>query len=102
MIDELIKRFLDTQEGDYTWTPNGLKWETGWDDATEVDEEDLDSGRWQLYKLTILEIDGKLYGVEWSEGLTENQENEFYPSKSTIYEVDKTEKVVYTYKRKSS
>lgn len=43
-----------------------------------VDEQDEDSGRWTKYKKTIFKIDNDLWCIEWEEGLTECQENEFY------------------------
>ena len=43
-----------------------------------VDEQDGDSGRWTKHKTTIFKVNNDLWCVEWEEGLTECQENEFY------------------------
>lgn len=79
----------DLDYGDYT--------DTG---IIYMDEEELGEGRWATHMLTIVQYGGKLWGIEWSRALTENQEHEFYPDNSTVYEVDRAEKVVYTYKKK--
>lgn len=84
------------------FSPNDFEYMYDDYDVDYVDEVQLDEGRWTAQMLTILSYDGKLWGVAWQRGLTEMQENEFYPSNTTVFEVDKIEKVVYTYKKKSS
>lgn len=100
--DDLVQMLVAASDGSYTWTPNEIEWEDGWDEVEIVDEVSKGSGRWTEHMLTIVNFRGKLYGIEWESGLTEEQEDEFYPSNRSVYEVDKTEKVVYTYSRKSS
>ena len=48
------------------------------DAITFIDEQDGDSGRWTKHKTTIFKVNNDLWCVEWEEGLTECQENEFY------------------------
>lgn len=48
------------------------------DAITFVDEQDGDSGRWTKHKTTIFKVNNDLWCVQWEEGLTECQENEFY------------------------
>lgn len=98
-IEILIEMLEEFKDGSYSFVPPFLTWEDT--EIKLVDEETLGSGRWTEHMLTIVEFRGKLYGIEWESGLTEMQESEFYPDKSTVYEVDKIEKVVYTYKKKS-
>lgn len=99
LIDQLEKL---KDESSY-FTPSELEWgdysDTG---IAYIDEEELGEGRWHQHMLTIVQYDGKLWGIEWSRGLTEYQDNEFDPDTSTVYEVDKHEKVVYSYTKKSS
>ena len=66
------------------------------DDVEYFDEQDVDSGRWESYHRTIVRYKGQLYAVEYSLGLTESQENSFYPDKNSIYPV---EHVVQTIQR---
>jgi hypothetical protein len=51
-----------------------------------------DSGRWSRLVTTIVSIDGRYYAIDWDEGLTENQENEF--EEGDFEEVRKDVKVV--------
>lgn len=96
MLQELIALLKQEAGSSYTWVPyednlpDGVKW---------IDEEELDEGRWHMIMLTIVEFNGKLFGIEWDRGLTEYQENEFDANESTVYPVDRVEKTVYTYKR---
>jgi hypothetical protein len=98
---DLIAQLQKLQEESSYFFPNDFAYgdysDTG---IVSVDEVELDEGRWAAYMLTIVQYDGKLWGIEWSRALTENQEHEFYPDNSTVYEVDRAEKVVYTYKKK--
>lgn len=43
-----------------------------------------DSSRWSKYMTTIVEIDNVLYQLEWTEGLTEMQDNYFESQKAPI------------------
>ena len=47
------------------------------DTITRIDEQDGDSGRWTKHKITIFTVNNDLWCVQWEEGLTECQENEF-------------------------
>jgi len=44
----------------------------------EVYRETGENRRWSRTVLSVLDINGELYALEWEEGLTESQENEFY------------------------
>lgn len=44
----------------------------------QVYEEEGEDRRWSKSMLTVVNIDGELYAIEWEKGLTENQENSFW------------------------
>lgn len=44
----------------------------------EVDTEYGDNRRWTRTVTTIVELLGRFFSIDWEEGLTESQENEFY------------------------
>lgn len=44
----------------------------------EVHREEGEDRRWSKSVLSVIDIEGDLYAIEWEQGLTENQENEFY------------------------
>lgn len=45
----------------------------------EVDIEEGDNRRWSRSNTSIVKADdGKFYAIDWEEGLTEYQENEYY------------------------
>lgn len=96
MLQELIALLKQEAGSSYTWAPykdnlpDGVKW---------IDEEELDECRWHTIMLTIVEFNGKLFGIEWDRGLTEYQDSEFDADESTVYPVARVEKTVYTYKR---
>lgn len=60
-------------------------------DGIEVDEIEGNSGRWTQGVQTVIDIDGELWAIDWSRGLTEYQENEFYDQP---YRVVKREKQI--------
>ena len=58
----------------------------------EIHREEGEDRRWSKSVLSVVDIEGELYAIEWEQGLTENQENEFY---NQPYPVElKTEEVV--------
>lgn len=38
-------------------------------------EEEGDSGRWSTFMITVVDVNGKFYAINWQRGLTEYQEN---------------------------
>lgn len=44
----------------------------------EIDREDGDNRRWSRTVTSILSMCGRYFALEWEEGLTEYQENEYY------------------------
>ena len=58
----------------------------------EVDEVKGENRRWERHNQIIVEIDGRFFQVEFEEGLTEEQENEYWPQ--VAVEVVKKEKQV--------
>lgn len=50
---------------------------------TSIQGEDR---RWSRNNLEIFEVDGSYFGLEWEEGLTENQEDEVYAQVASGYE----------------
>lgn len=59
------------------------------DDQREVGE----NRRWQRGVTSIIELGGKHYAISWEEGLTENQENDFWEQPVEV-EKHEYEKVV--------
>lgn len=57
----------------------------------EIDEIIGESDRWTRSVETICELCGRYFALNWEEGLTEMQENEFHKQP---YEVKKVKKVV--------
>ena len=52
-----------------------------------VYEEEEERGKWYTPKTTVVKANGKLYAIEWEEGLTENQEDWFNWFNVPPYEV---------------
>lgn len=53
-----------------------------------------ENNRWSQSCEIILKVEGKLYSLEYDRGLTENQENEYYPQiAEEVAEVEETIKV---------
>lgn len=52
----------------------------------EIDREEGDCGRWTRHIHSIISINDRTFCIEWEQGLTEMQENEFY---NQPYEVEK-------------
>lgn len=61
----------------------------------EIDRENGENRRWSRTVTSIVEIGGKTYSIDWEEGLTECQENNFYdqPIEVEKHEYEKTIKV---------
>lgn len=74
----------------YTWEERMLKKLENGEELSESEisnltfelpieyEEEGDNRRWSKSRLTVVDLLGNLYAIDWDEGLTENQENEFY------------------------
>lgn len=56
--------------------------------------------RWYQEVETIFEVGDRLFAVSWDIGLTEQQENDF--DDAEVYEVERKEKVIFTYIRKDT
>lgn len=50
-----------------------------------------DKGRWSVYTQSIIKLRDKYFSIDWDQGLTEIQEDEFY---NQPYEVKKVEKMI--------
>lgn len=58
---------------------------------------DVEDHRWNTTHLCVFERDdGKLFGMKYDIGLTENQENGFVYNSPELFEVERVEKVVKT------
>jgi len=57
-----------------------------------IDEFEGDDHRWDREVTTIIELDGKLYAIEWRRGLTEMQDNNYFSP--APYQVEKKTKMV--------
>lgn len=58
-----------------------------------IGDEEGDSGRWTKSMSTIFELNGQLYCIDWEQGLTEYQEDEYWEQP---YKVRREEKEVTT------
>ena len=74
-------------------TESELKWCAWGEVGKYIDEKEGDSGRWTKDMSTIFEIDGQLYCINWEQGLTECQDNEYWEQP---YKAKREEKVVTT------
>lgn len=68
------------------------------EDYFEVTTEYGENSRWSAPAQTIFEAYGDLWALDWSKGLTENQENEFYKQPYKVVAVEKVIKVT-TYEK---
>ena len=60
-------------------------------DVKEVDRQEGENRRWTRTVSTIFEFEGNFYSLDWEEGLTESQENEYF---CQPYEVEKQVEMV--------
>lgn len=60
-------------------------------DCRQIDEIEGERHRWTMDVTTVFECDGRAFAIDWSSGLTECQEDEFY---NQPYEVRPQEEVV--------
>ena len=65
-----------------------------------VDTAEGRTHRWYQEVETIFEVGDRLFAVNWDRGLTEQQENDF--DDAEVYEVERKEKVIFVYVRKST
>lgn len=68
--------------------------------GNRVDEIGGECDRWTQAMETIFEVNGRLFAVGWIRGLTELQEDDF--DYAEVYEVERKEKVIFTYIRKDT
>lgn len=61
-----------------------LRWE-----FVEVDTQYGENHRWNRPVTTIFRVKDRLFALDWWEGLTEGQENEFYDQPYEVKEVKK-------------
>lgn len=79
--EEVILNKIDSGEKLNKSEISDLVWE-----FEEVDRKYGDNRRWSRSVTSIVKVNNRFFCVEWENGLTENQENEFY---SQPYEVEK-------------
>lgn len=65
---------------------NSLRWE-----LNEVETIYGENRRWSRSAQTIFEVSGRLFALDWENGLTESQEDEFFDQP---YEVEKRTKTI--------
>lgn len=53
----------------------------------EVETTYGDNGRWSRGASTISEVQGRFFITSWSQGLTENQDNEYYDQPTEVQKV---------------
>ena len=82
---EFLKRFNNGEKFSESEL-NALRWE-----FNEVETIYGENRRWSRSAQTIFDVQGRLFALDWEEGLTENQENEFF---NQPYEVEKRTKTI--------
>lgn len=60
-------------------------------DIEIIEEQEGNNHRWQREMTTIFKFEDKFYALDWMQGLTECQENDYYKQP---YEVEKKEKTI--------
>lgn len=86
-LTEFEKYFIDKIDIGENLTERELRqfiWEVG----TEVSREEGENRRWSRSVSVIKEVNGRFFSIDYEEGLTECQENEYYWQP---YEVEKHE-----------
>lgn len=76
---------------------------TGWSrrDLLEIGEHKVvaeiegDSGRWTKSMTTIIQVEEDLWAIDWEQGLTEYQENEFWEQPYRVERKERVETIVY-------
>lgn len=75
------KEFLESYDKGIKFDENFLRnllWGELDGDVETIDEIAGDEHRWTRDMYTVLKIEDRYFGLEWEEGLTELQENQFY------------------------
>lgn len=81
---EFLKKYDSKQE--FTDSElNDLVWE-----MEEVETKYGENRRWYRKVTTIFKVEDRYFAVEWDEGLTELQENEFYKQPYEVYPEEET------------
>ena len=100
MTEKLIKILNDLADESPYFIPNEFAYGDYSDlGVTYVDEKEISDNRWGNVMLTVVNFDGKLYGIEWVRGATEMQENEVDFYSGTVYEVEEYQVVETKYKK---
>lgn len=72
IIDKIIKG-EELSDGDYSDVVYGYVEGVG-----VIHEEITDTGRWENFKYTVVEVDGRFFATHWAEAATEMQEDNYY------------------------
>lgn len=81
------KEFLTRYDNGEKFTEeelSDLRWE-----FVEVDTQYGENHRWNRPATTIFRVEDRLFALDWWQGLTEMQENEFYDQPYEVKEVKK-------------
>ena len=75
-----------------------LVWGDGPPEYELVDTIDVDTSRWSSHHTMIFRFEGKLWGSDYSQGLTESQDQSPYEyDEPEAYEVEAVEKTIIAY-----
>lgn len=88
MTDEEIVKKIDSKEKLTEQEIENLIYE-----SEQVYEEEGDDHRWTRDIFTVVKLCGRYFGIYWSQGLTECQENEYYDQPFEVACENKTEVV---------
>ena len=84
MLDEEFLTRYDNGEKFTEEELSDLRWE-----FVEVDTQYGENHRWNRPATTIFRVEDRLFALDWWQGLTEMQENEFYDQPYEVKEVKK-------------
>ena len=96
MTNEEFLQKMDAGEKFTEEELRNLRWES---ELVEVTTTSGDKHRWHQEKTTIFKVGDRLFALNWMEGLTECQEDEYYDQPYEVEEVQET-KVITNYKTK--
>lgn len=71
-LEDIVKK-IDNNEELTEEEIKTLLWE-----ANEIYEEEGEDHRWQRDMFTVVEVNGRCFGISWMKGLTECQENDYW------------------------
>lgn len=85
--------FLEAFDSGYEFSESELS-ELAWENSVETTYGE--NGRWVRPVTTIIEFNGRYFQIDWYEGLTEYQPNEFYDQPFEVKKESHEETIIVT------